>query len=220
MIEAQVWQRVLHFAGERGRPGAGVVLDVGENQYLVTAKHLASEDSEEQVTLQHLLTNGGRPFSVVLERVGDRTGAADIAAYRLERRLVGAALPLTLGSAGMTYSDDVYILGYPFGLTFETGGEDPQHMPLAKKGIVSGSGLRSGIRVHYLDIFANPGFSGGPAVVKVNPSRRLAVVGIVQGQLTGPAVETDPAAPNQAHLPAGITVIVDAGHVTELLAGG
>lgn len=216
MIQAQVYQRVVRVVGERQRPGAGVLIDQDDRHFLITSKHLCTEEAEEYVTIQHILTNDGKPFSEVLARVGDRTAEADVAVFEVGRALVPADLALEVRSDGMVYSDDAYILGYPYGLTLATTGEEPQHLPVVKKGILSASNTLGGVRVHYLDTFANPGFSGGPAVVRP-PGGRLQVVGIVKAQLSGPATEPQHGKPPPPSVPAGITVVVDAQHVQALL---
>ncbi|MEK6977238.1 MAG: hypothetical protein AABX40_02405, partial [Candidatus Hydrothermarchaeota archaeon] len=73
--------------------------------------------------------------------------------------------PLIPSSGGMALGQDVYFLGYPYGLSTDVGPELNADfpLPLVKKAIVSSVVFRDN-RLEYLllDGHNNPGFSGGP----------------------------------------------------------
>jgi len=88
-------------------------------------------------------------------------------------------LPISLTSDGMAYSEDMFFLGYPYGLGMTIDAQ--VQLPIVKKAILSGSDSQTGGGLHtmYLDGLNNPGFSGGPVVtMRFNPPR---IVGVISG---------------------------------------
>jgi hypothetical protein len=63
--EAQVLDRVLSFRGENKKPGSAFAIDVGGEQYLVTAAHLTSGERDEYVLLTSWAIDGGEPQTSV-----------------------------------------------------------------------------------------------------------------------------------------------------------
>lgn len=60
-------------------------------------------------------------------------------------------------------SEEVFFLGYPFGLSFDIGAAGWGHpLPLVKRATLSAFKLDEGLLL--LDGHNNPGFSGGPVV--------------------------------------------------------
>lgn len=222
MIPAQVWSRVMRFSGERGRPGTAFVLDDAQGHLaLVTAKHLCLPDeSEEEVTLRHPWSNDGRAQARTLARIGDIHCDADVAAFRLPPGVITTPVgTVTLTAAGFYFTQDCYILGYPYGLSFTmTNDEDGQQLPLVKRGIIAGAVQHPGHRDLYLDLTANPGFSGGPVIIKNVDTQGFQVVGVVRGSLSGPLEESTSDRPEPVVAAAGISLASDASAVEALLA--
>jgi len=87
--------------------------------------------------------------------------------------------------AGNIYlSQDIYFLGFPYGLKIEVGPELNRDfpLPLVKKGIISSMAFNQ----EYLDYFLldghnNPGFSGGPVVAYELDKKELKAIGIISG---------------------------------------
>jgi len=123
--------------------------------------------------------------STTVTVVGIGVDVIDVAVLACPVRLV-ESLPLEASMEGLTYGQDVYFLGFPFG--WDAGGEDINlnfPMPFVKGGIVSA--IMSIDPVHiYIDAHGNPGFSGGPVVFK-DPdggSNKFKVAGIVSNAPT------------------------------------
>jgi hypothetical protein len=93
--------------------------------------------------------------------------------------------PLEPTSAGLTLGQQVYFLGYPYGLS--TAGSAPLppgfgEIPFVKSGIISAIDSRNpGATILYLDGQNNPGFSGGPIVFWHAESAMFRVAGVVGG---------------------------------------
>jgi hypothetical protein len=79
--------------------------------------------------------------------------------------------PLPASDKDSYFGQDVYFLGFPFGLGAEVG-EANRHFPVPfiKKAVLSSIvNDPSGARILYLDGHNNPGFSGGPVVFSPPP---------------------------------------------------
>lgn len=218
MITAQVWNRVLRFQGEAGRPGTAFIASVHGQDYLLTAKHLCGDDREEVINLRHPWTNEGQTFSRVLTRVGELDWPADVAAFKLPSDLQLETVDLPLDAQGMVLSQDSYMLGYPYSLSTQIG--TYQQLPLVKKGIIAGV-------VHgdaeawtfYVDAVANPGFSGGPLVIRNVDTDLLQIVGVISQNMMAPVQEPTPERPDPPRVQAGLCVVTDATNVMTMLAG-
>lgn len=107
---------------------------------------------------------------------GHGDGGADVSVLA-PQVLFGAPHPLSITTAHLMLAEDIYFLGFPFGMSFDVGDLNAGFpMPLVKKGIVSGLHFEDGLIL--LDGHNNPGFSGGP-VVRRGTSTEQTVVGLV-----------------------------------------
>ena len=86
---------------------------------------------------------------------------------------------LVITTAQLQLAEEVYFLGFPYGLWFDVGELNAGFpMPLVKRATVSAMYTESGWML--LDGHNNPGFSGGPVVRRWN-GREQVVVGVVSG---------------------------------------
>jgi prepilin-type processing-associated H-X9-DG protein len=108
----------------------------------------------------------------------------DVAALDLGRP-VTITFPLIASSGGLTLGQQVFFLGYPYGLgTSATAPAPPGfgELPFLKSGIVSAVDDRDPeANVLYFDGHNNPGFSGGPIVFWHSESGSFRVAGVVRG---------------------------------------
>lgn len=91
-----------------------------------------------------------------------RHGAGDVDVSVLAPQVIfGADYKLTLTLDGVIFGEDLYFLGFPYGLGMEgeTNFNANFPVPLLKKAVVSGSKEDGAI---FLDGHNSPGFSGGP----------------------------------------------------------
>jgi hypothetical protein len=186
LVEAQAYERVLEiktsvgtgtaftidypFSGTGTAPGQP---DEGGRQYLITAKHLLPpSESHPRVELENRFFRA----ELELDLLAVSPAIADVALAPLERPLT-ASLYLPAGSQGISFSQRLFFLGFPYGMALEaTGG---QRMAFVKGGLLSASAEVAGEKLLYLDGFNNCGFSGGPVVAWIDGVLR--VVGVISG---------------------------------------
>ena len=160
-------------------------IDVDGKQYLCTAKHCvpaAGSDNFQHVEIFH----NKRWKQLNVKLVGFGSADTDICVLAPEERL---SPPLTLipMADGISYSQDVYFLGFPYGLRAETGINNGFPLPLVKRGIVSAilnevNGSEKQL-ILLLDGHNNIGFSGAPVIFTKgnNLKNDLQVAAIISG---------------------------------------
>jgi len=162
--------------------GTATAFSVDENgrQYLVTALHVLPEP-EGVNEVQLLFNDGWKTIPVTLTGKGDED--IDVVVYSPSARIApDFELPLTRGL--MALGQDVYFLGFPYGITSVVN--DPGwHLPypLIKKACISGTIDKENVKIWLLDGINNPGFSGGPVVFYPIDHRdnKLRIMGVISG---------------------------------------
>lgn len=161
--------------------GSAFTVEVDGKQYLITARHLL-EGFENGREVELWL--GGRWSKTRARAIYPSSAAVDIAALDVDRVLT-ITFPLEASSGGLTLGQQVYFLGYPYGLgtsRSETAPPGFGEIPFLKSGIVSAVDDRDPeASLLYLDGQNNPGFSGGPIVFWHSTSRSFRVAGVVRG---------------------------------------
>jgi S1-C subfamily serine protease len=184
-LRAEVPTSNVIFRVLRLRTGAGIssafTIEVDGRQYLITARHaLKGFGAAGEVELWL----GGRWSRVRGRAIYPVKESVDIAALDLGKP-VTVTFPFEPTSAGLTLGQQVYFLGYPYGLgTAGPAGTPPGfgEIPFVKSGIISAIDDRDpGASILYLDGQNNPGFSGGPIVFWHAESGRFRVAGVVEG---------------------------------------
>ncbi|MDE0689682.1 MAG: serine protease [Candidatus Poribacteria bacterium] len=176
MVNANIVQRT--FKIECGNClGTCFTIDVDNRQYIVTAKHLV-----EKITGRHTikLMHEKKWKNLEVELIGHCKGQVDISVLAAEFQISwGYSLPAT--TAGMILGQDVYFLGFPYGLMSDVGELNRNFpFPLVKKGVLSTIEPSEGCIL--LDGHNNPGFSGGPVVFcQNNRGNDFSVAGVVSG---------------------------------------
>jgi hypothetical protein len=172
--------RVLRLRTPAGT-GSAFTIEVDGRQYLVTARHnLGNFGAAGEIELWL----NGRWSRAGVRAIYPVKESVDVAALDLGRTLT-VTYPLEPTSVGLTLGQQVYFLGFPFGLG--TAGPEALptgfgQIPFLKSGIVSAFDTRDPqATVLYLDGQNNPGFSGGPIVFWHAESRRFRVAGVVGG---------------------------------------
>lgn len=174
-VPAQCLERTLR-VNVPGGGGAGFTITRHDRQWLVTARHVVEGHSASDI---QLVWRAG-PVTATVSRVPDLNPGADVAVFALDNP-VTPELNLRATSHGLTWSQDVYFLGYPYGLQIR----NLQNFPLVKKAIVSGKEIGAqGVGVWLLDGINNPGFSGGPVVFQREGTSQWNVAAVVSGFLT------------------------------------
>jgi hypothetical protein len=177
---SNVIYRVLRIRTAAGS-GSAFTIEVDGKQYLITARHnLRGFGAEGEIDLWI----EGRWTRTPARAIYPAKEIVDMAALDLGRP-VTVTFPLEATSGGLTLGQQVFFLGYPYGLGTSVSGPMPPgfgEIPFVKSGIVSALDTRDAqANVLYLDGQNNPGFSGGPIVFWHAASRRFRVAGVVRG---------------------------------------
>ena len=166
----------------RTATGSAFTIEVDGRQYLITARHLLQGFGREG---EIDLWMEGRWSRTRARAIYPAKEIVDIAALDLGRP-VTVTFPLEPSAGGLTLGQQVYFLGYPYGLG-TPGASVPAppgfgEIPFLKSGIVSAMDDRDPeASLLYLDGHNNPGFSGGPIVFWHSASGRFRVAGVVGG---------------------------------------
>lgn len=206
--------------------GSSFTIEVDGKQYLITARHLLKgfgNEGDVELWLE------GRWSKVRARAIYPSKEIVDVAALDVGRPLT-ITFPLEASSGGLALGEQVYFLGYPYGLGTSTPPPAPGFgdLPFLKSGIVSAVDDRDPqASLLYLDGLNNPGFSGGPIVFWHGPSRGFRVAGVVRGYRNEalPVLKRknldDPAA--EAHndlytrVNSGIVIGYDIRHIVEAI---
>ena len=159
MVTSNVLSRVFHIAWEDSN-GTAFAIDHASKQYLVTARHVVEGiDSGDSIRVFH----EERWKNLAVDVVGIGDGDADVAVLSCPIR-ISPSLNLAASQADLIYGQQVFFLGYPYGM--DSAGEKINRglpLPFVKAGIVSAFEFGTVSKI-YLDAHGNPGFSGGPVV--------------------------------------------------------
>jgi S1-C subfamily serine protease len=174
MITTNVLHRIFRIRFGAAE-GTAFVIDVDGREYLVTAKHVVEGMSgSDRVGV----FSNARWDEFPVSLVGHADGDVDISVLAGNRTLVPSGLPLEPTRYGLTYGQDVYFLGFPYGfLGSYILGESGFPLPFVKRATLS---LFEG-RILFLDGHNNPGFSGGPVVFTVQGNNAFRVAAVVSG---------------------------------------
>ena len=161
--------------------GTCFTIDFDNRRYLITARHIAGSIQGEEIV--YIFRNRNwleLPVRLVGHGKKDKKKDKDIDLTVLTPRvLFGASHPLRLTTEGLMLAEDVYFLGFPYGLGMdvETDLNSDFPLPLVKKAVVSAI-IGSGHGLILLDGYNNRGFSGGPVVRRWSGVEQT-VIGVV-----------------------------------------
>ena len=162
MVSANALQRTLCI--RRGdRIGTAFTVDRGGRQYIVTAHHVVRDITSGDV----LAVRRNRVWGEVHIRVVGMDAEADIAVLAHEDPLTPNHQLEMAGPGSWFHSQSVAFLGFPFG--WDSGTESINNgypVPFIKAGIISAN-VEGPPRRIYVDAHGNPGFSGGPLVLRL-----------------------------------------------------
>jgi hypothetical protein len=157
MITSNIIHRVFRIRCGQSS-GTAFAVDVDGRQYLITARHVVDNLSDGAGIA---IFSNGAWCPTAMQAVGLGSGPSDVAVLAPDRRLSPADLPVEVSSAGFTYGQECYFLGFPYdflgNVVFTEAG---YHLPFVKRATLS---CFAG-DVYLLDGHNNPGFSGGPVV--------------------------------------------------------
>lgn len=177
MITANVLRRVFQ-VGVGDSVATAFAVDHNGRQYLVTAKHVVEGDQSGSIKIYH-----EKQWKLLeTQLVGYGTGEVDIAVLAPKFQLAPSLL-MEPTADGVTLGQDLYFLGFPYGLRTEIGPINLEFpLPLVKGGILSAmmNFDSKGDEILLIDGHNNPGFSGGPVVFsKLGDRTQFKVAGVV-----------------------------------------
>ena len=176
MITSNVIHRTFNIRCSKAT-GTAFAIDRDNRQYLITARHVIKDfTSGSAIELFH----DRRWKTLSAEVVGIAADTIDVAVLACPIRLAPAHL-LVASNEGLTYGQQVYFLGFPFG--WNSGMENLNRelpVPFVKAGVVSAM-ITGDASYIYIDAHGNRGFSGGPVVFVPSgrPSNEFRLAGVV-----------------------------------------
>lgn len=179
MVPSNILQRTFHISHNRST-GTGFTIDVDGRQYLATAKHVIEGLApDSSIGVMH----DGAWKNIEIGEIWHSPTGADVALLSLKNQLSPSHKIVALGdSASYFLSQQIYFLGFPFGLHMEAGLINNGYpVPFVKTGIVASfSSVSGGSQLIYCDGHNNPGFSGGP-IITVSAQQQVTVIAVVSG---------------------------------------
>ena len=216
MITTNILQRTFRIAYGNDS-GTCFTVDVDGRQYLVTARHVVRQISGPSTVK---IFHDGLWKELPIQLVGH--GADDIDITVLSPPLqLSPTHPLHTTAAGLPISQEVFFLGFPYGLATDPGKlNDNFPIPFVKKGMVSALSFENS-KIIYLDGHNNRGFSGGPIVYQraVDKEGDMTVIGVVSGYLSKaePVYDSHNQATHSYGYNTGIIKSYSIAHATELI---
>ncbi|HAR96411.1 MAG TPA: hypothetical protein DCR97_10685 [Deltaproteobacteria bacterium] len=159
------------------RTGTCFAIEVDKRQYIITARHLVEGIRDRDSVLMFL---DQRWQEVRVKTIFPRNPKTDIVAL-VSKRNVAPRMEISASGAAIPIGQELYFLGFPFGLSTQTDEPSPQLIPFINHAFLSAVDSRFGSgNVLYLDGHNNPGFSGGPVVSRgYGEKQSLQIVGVL-----------------------------------------
>ena len=177
-VTTNILQRTFHVKYKEST-GTCFTIDFDNRRYLITARHIAGSIQDEDIVyISHNRNWVQLPVRLVGHGKKDKDKEKDIDLTVLTPRVsFGSSHPLRLTTEGLMLAEDVYFLGFPYGLgtDVETDLNAGYPLPLVKRAVVSAI---IGPSLILLDGYNNPGFSGGPVVRRWSGVEQT-VIGVV-----------------------------------------
>jgi len=177
-VPHEILERTLFIrAGNEG--GTAFKLDYQGKVYLVTARHVVAGLPSSAAVVKVWRTDKWVDFKTV-KTFFPPSNDVDIAVLETDEKVTRPyeIQPATT-SGGATFGQQVWFLGYPYGLGTRAGNVQ---FPFIKRGTMSAVDFSNPKAVVlYIDGFNNPGFSGGPIIYWDFRDHVIKIVGVVKG---------------------------------------
>ena len=165
--------------------GSAFTIDYNGKLYLVTARHVISGVADSDAIIEVRRTSSWEDYKTT-KTLYPSSADVDIAVFETSETAVqpfGIAPTGTLTTAGVTFGQQVWFIGYPFGMSSVPAKDsDISALPFMKRGSMSAvDASNPDAVVYYIDGFNNPGFSGGPVVYWEFATHTYKILGVVKG---------------------------------------
>lgn len=179
-VPAQIWHRVLRVQDySTKQTGTAFVIEVAGDEYICSARHLFPSSATNAIGVRY----GSQWRRLPVTVVGAGDSGDDVIVFKAAdnwRRIPAGNLSVQVSQDRMVFSQETYVLGYPFGWeSYAQGVGEEWPFPLVKQAIVAGLPTPNHPRQVLLDCHANSGFSGGPVALNLLGTSEWAVVGVV-----------------------------------------
>jgi S1-C subfamily serine protease len=168
--------------------GFGTAFEISHHNhlYLVTARHVVPDIPTENAVVQYRVGNEWKDLQTK-KTIFPLSADVDIAIFDLDQTSNEQFYVNPMeGESGPTFGQQVWFLGYPFGIESELTNKST--LPFLKRGIMSAVDSRNlGAVVFYIDGFNNPGFSGGPVIFFDFKSHEYKILSVVKGYINDTA---------------------------------
>lgn len=208
-----VLSRVFHIKYGNSE-GTCFTIDVEHHQYIVTAKHVVPNLQTGDYVLFY---RNGQWLKTIATLIG-HSEIADISVFSITAKLGG--LPLVPSMDKIRYGQDLYFLGFPYGIKSEMGDVNRDFpVPLVKKAILSAIMTDGPARTMLLDGNSNPGFSGGPVIFMEDGTVNYKIAGIVSGYRYDWAdtIIDGTLTPMKSRVNTGIIIAHDISHALDMI---
>lgn len=185
MIISNFLCTTVQIAYEKSTGTAFTVENISKTkQFLVTARHIFKDiQHNSTIDVKIKTINGWMRVNTVIHYPSDHD--VDIAVMELVSTVyVRKTYPKELSSAGIILGQDMFFLGFPFGLCMNVSHHinDGFPLPLVKKCCLSmfeSKTGKSGDGIMILDGINNPGFSGGPVCFIDHDTKKPKIGGVI-----------------------------------------
>jgi hypothetical protein len=174
LLTANSLRRTFLIRSGPASAGTGFTVDIGGNQFLITAKHVLAQGA---LTTEIEIFRSTHWELIPVQCIPVADDRFDAIALRLPFP-VSPNFPLT-PSHELILSQELFFLGFPFGLFTDAVLKDGFPTPFVKKATLSGFGGTPEFQLLFLDGINNPGFSGGPIISLLKGWRNPLVVGSI-----------------------------------------
>jgi hypothetical protein len=171
----QIIKRTLMIYSTERKGGTAFVVHIDGDLYLITAKHIFDGAAIDRLYVKKHDRDTEMTADLVLSPYG-----SDFAFARLAESVTSEAPPLTLGTTGSLLGEDVYVIGFPLGLS-QDGSLLNAGLPLPVVAKCTLSAMYEGkILLHGV---LDEGYSGSPVILARGLPERAAVIGMVSHNL-------------------------------------
>ena len=217
-VPAEIFDRVIRIRNPHTHEtGSAFFVEVDKIEYICTARHIFDEFALDEIDIRYGQNWIRMPVSII----GIGRGDDDVIVFRSMSQFLkinSGALPIQTSADGMAFTQEAFVLGYPFqweNSAPEVTGEWP--FPIVKRAIIAGGLTNDLSRNILLDCQVNPGFSGGPVALNVHGTKQWAIVGIIKGYHYEPIPDSQGII--KTPVPTGFSIATDIHCATNLIAG-
>ncbi|MDP3468369.1 MAG: serine protease [Daejeonella sp.] len=193
---------------------SGFLIRYKNLDYLVTAKHIFGNDDK-----RGLLVNIGKGWHKIEGKIYYHTNKQiDIAVVKVSNITVDKE-GIELEDYSVALGEWAYFLGFPYGLSTDDNSNINAGipMPFIKRAALSSMSTTGSAITLVLDGHNNPGFSGGPVIIKNLKTNKPTIAGVISGYIPQTNKLVTPAGTWDYSENSGIIIAYGTKHVIEII---